>query len=501
MRDSLFRLLVVVITFGFIAISMGFWSLTTNVSGKNRMLLFSLKDTPKAMKEDEKNSIASVRESEINISNESLSAVSLEKLNLPLFDGKTYEVIRNKSEGLEKRSNDNFTWRGKLVDGKFSGDVILTFHKGYITGLIYSQNAVYEIVTKGDKQILIELDQSLFPECGGEIKAPENKEAIEPQNIGAVEDSGDRIDVLVVFTEAVKNAVGGEAQAQTLAQNAVDSANSAYINSKVRQRLKLVHSELTDLTESNSLSNLRDNAEVQELRNRHNADMVAMLVNSLGGCGVGYLMTSVGSGFSGSAYSITRRSCAVGNLTFAHELGHNMGSAHNPENAGNAAFPYSYGHYLNGSYRTVLSYSSPCGSGCTRVPQFSNPAVVFNGQPTGLLDTRNNSRSLENTSDTVSNFRYSGTSLRLNNFSEKSFIPRNITRTVNWTSDNLNGNVKIELSRNEGTTWETLIASTPNDGSQEIMVGGRPTKRVRIRISGLNNTEISDSSIENLSIK
>ncbi len=502
MRDILFRISVVVFTFGFIAISIGFWNWTTNVSGENRVLLFTLNQTPRALSDKEKNTPASVRESEISINSDSFSAQNLEMIELPLFDNKTYQVIQSKSEGLEMRGEENFTWRGKLIDKEFSGDVVLTFNKGFLNGLIYSPDAVYEIVAKGNQQFLVELDQSLFPECAGEIEPTIETKNVKTRELGSGTDSGDRIDVLVVYTEEVKTAVGGDIQAQTLAQNAIDATNTAYLNSKIRQRLRLVHSEQTALTEADSLSNLRSDAATQSLRNTHNADMVAMLVNSLSGCGIGYLMNNVGTAFESFAYSITLRTCAVGNLTFAHELGHNMGSTHNPKNASNnPAYLYSYGHYIDGSYRTVMSYSNQCGSGCTRVPQFSNPAIIYNNAPTGLLDTRNNTRSLENTADVVGSFRYSGSSLTLNNYNENAFIPRNISKTIDWSSNNLAGNVKIEISRDESSTWETLIADTPNDGSQTINVGGRPTRRARIRISSANDSNISDSSVKNISIK
>lgn len=488
------------------AIGFGINILQPDVSGQNlkvqtKTKLFRLNDEPKALPDREQNSPASVRESEISFDLDSFLQTDLRTISFPLFDGKSYQALQNKTEGFEKRGEDNFTWRGKIVVENFKGDVVLTFNKGFVTGLIYSPNAVYEIVAKDQKQILIELDQSLFPECLGEIKPPFEKENQTPQKIGSVEDSGDRIDVLVVYTEAVKNALGGDTQAQTLAQNAIDATNTAYLNSKSRQRLRLVHSEQTALTEANSLSDLRADSATQTVRNTHNADMVAMLVNSLGGCGVGYLMTNVGNGFAPSAYSITLRTCAVGNLTFAHELGHNMGSAHNPENAGNSAYPYSFGHYVDGSYRTVMSYSNPCTSGCTRVPQFSNPAVIYNNVPTGILDQRNNAFSIDNTADTVANFRYSGSSLRLDNYSDNGFIPRNISKTLNWSTSNVGGNVKVEISRDEGINWETLINTTPNDGLEIINVGGRPTKRVRLRISSVNDAIVSDSSVKNISIK
>jgi hypothetical protein len=43
--------------------------------------------------------------------------------------------------------------------------------------------------------------------------------------------------------------------------------------------------------------------------------------------------------------------------------------------------------------------------------------------------------------------------------------PINSTQTIQWSSNGFPGNVKIELSRDGGTTWEVLFASTANDGT------------------------------------
>ena len=202
-----------------------------------------------------------------------------------------------------------------------------------------------------------------------------------------------------------------------------------------------------------------------------------------------------------NGFTVTARSCAVGNLSFAHELGHNMGSAHNPENGSSATYPFGFGHYINGSYRTVMSYVDPCTSGCTRRPYFSNPNVVFNNFPTGIDNARDNARLINLTADSVANYRYSGANLMLNNFNGGDFLPRNIARNLTWSSENITGNVRIEISRDESTNWETLIANTPNDGTENITIYGRATRRARLRIVSIDNQIYSDSSNKNISIR
>ncbi len=310
----------------------------------------------------------------------------------------------------------------------------------------------------------------------------------------------------MVYTTATKNFLGGDAQAQTLAQQAIDATNTAYLNRKIRQRVRMIHTQEYLYTETTSgstdLSNLRNNAGIQALRETHKADLVAMIGEIQGACGVGYLMGSnQTSGNPNNAFTVTARSCAVGNLSFAHELGHNMGSQHNPENGSGPTYPYGFGHYVNGSYRTVMSYVDPCPNGCTRRPYFSNPEVVFNGVPTGIDNLRDNARAINNTADPIANYRYSGSNLMMNNFNGGETLPRLVARNLTWSSDNLTGNVRIEISRDESTNWQTLIANTPNDGAESVVVSGRSTKRARLRIVSLDNPTVSDSSVRNISIR
>ncbi len=462
--------------------------------------VFHLSSQPAAVSIEARSSIASKREAEITFDQATAARVTaFSSIEIELFDGKTFTAERSSTE---VRSLDDSTWRGKIdPNGKMPGDVVLTFRNGHVAGLIYAPGAVYEIVPRGDKHFLVELDQASFPECAGDVKGEPASRITSPS---AGVDSGDRVDVLVLYTAAVRDSLGGEAQAQTVAQQAIDSTNTAYINSRIRQRVRLVGAELTALNETGDfgteLSNLRGNAATATLRNNLNADLVDMLTNSTANCGIGYLMGGQG-GNQNNGFTVTARTCAVGNLSFAHELGHNMGSQHNPENGSGPTFPYGFGHYVNGSYRTVMSYVDPCTNGCTRFPYFSNPNVVFNGVPTGIPNARENARSIDNTADWIATYRYSGASVTLGSLNAGEIIRRVATNTINWTSENFTGNVRIELSRNGTVNWETIIADTPNDGSQTISITGRPTNQARIRIVSLSNPAISDSSVINFKVQ
>jgi len=67
------------------------------------------------------------------------------------------------------------------------------------------------------------------------------------------------------------------------------------------------------------------------------------------------------------------------------------------------------------------------------------------------------------------------------------------SHAIAWSTGN-GGNVKIELSRNNGASWETLFASTANDGSESWTVSGAATIQAKVRISNVSGTDSSDAS-------
>ena len=67
------------------------------------------------------------------------------------------------------------------------------------------------------------------------------------------------------------------------------------------------------------------------------------------------------------------------------------------------------------------------------------------------------------------------------------------TQTITWnvagtTANGVNcANVDILISTNGGSTWTTLLAATPNDGSQAVTIPNTPSTTCRIMIKGTNH--------------
>ena len=218
-------------------------------------------------------------------------------------------------------------------------------------------------------------------------------------------DTADSVRVLIVYDAATAASVGS---IQTYVAALLGSANLSYLNSEVNPlQLELagmveVDNPLPGTTSSVILRELTNRFDgvadiVHDYRDAYDADLVAQLVDIPSFCGRAWL--SPNNSLYG--FSVSDSDCALGNLTFAHELGHNMGCAHDPENAGSSFAPYGYGHRWNSNqWRSVMAYSP--GS---RVPQFSNPDVLYDGGATGIAEQRDNARLLDETGFMVANMR------------------------------------------------------------------------------------------------
>jgi len=218
-------------------------------------------------------------------------------------------------------------------------------------------------------------------------------------------DDGSVIDVMILYTDGMAGAHPG-AQIHTRMQYLIDQSNVSYSNSQISTRLRLVHSAQVAYTDDSpgetaldgltaALNAVRGNvgvfAGVEALRTTHGADQVTLLRQYVDeACGLAGLLKG---NYPSQAYSVVHDGSKTDgsgwfctDLTYAHELGHNMGCAHDRANASvTGRYAYSYGFQaLSSAFRTVMAYSTGCGSPCTRVNHFSNPNVTYGGEATGV---------------------------------------------------------------------------------------------------------------------
>ncbi|MHC4619017.1 MAG: reprolysin-like metallopeptidase, partial [Planctomycetota bacterium] len=273
---------------------------------------------------------------------------------------------------------------------------------------------------------ICELGRTEKPICGGAIPVTGEQmahavDSDRPELSSAsvrASDNGSEMDLLVVYTPAAEAGAGGPAAMTALLNLMVDETNIAYSQSQVFPRLRLVYTGQISYTESGNsstdLSRLQRTSDgymdtVHSLRNSYGADMVCLIVESSDVGGRAYLMTTLTSAFAPWAFSLVKRGSGTGYI-LGHELGHNMGCHHavgdggTPRGAG--LYPYSHGWRWYGDsgmmYRSIMAYFP----GLT-TPHFSNPNVLYEGEPTGRVDSEDNARTINNAAYTISNWRRS----------------------------------------------------------------------------------------------
>jgi hypothetical protein len=74
-------------------------------------------------------------------------------------------------------------------------------------------------------------------------------------------------------------------------------------------------------------------------------------------------------------------------------------------------------------------------------------------------------------------------------------------QTIQWMSSGVSGKVKIQLSRDGGSSWKTIVKKAANDGSQPWKVTKPATTQGRIRICSLSSPSICDTSDANFTIQ
>lgn len=405
------------------------------------------------------------------------------RLRLNLFADADFSVSITSSD-ITRPGAVTFTGR---VEGIPDSLVFLSTEAGVLSAFIQvpGSPAVSYEVTPVDAVVHIvrELDQAAFP---GEL-APIPVVSPRAELPGSVraEDTAALIDVLVMYTPAARAAAGGTAGMNTLIDNAQAATNTAYANSAVTQRIRIVHRAETAYVETSNMGDglaalqATDGAmdEVHALRNAHGADLVALLGVYSDACGLAFLMNGVSTAFAPYAFSVTGWSCAVGNLSFPHELGHNMGLHHDEANAGGGrgAYTYSYGYRDPGFFRTVMAY--PCASpepGCPRVGRFSTPSLTYNGRATGTAST-NNALTLDQTAATVANFRH-----------VSYYLAEGATNF--FTTD-------VLIANPNPAAVPVIVTFLKPDGStvvQSYTIGATSRRTIRVNgIAGVQNTAVS----------
>ena len=356
-------------------------------------------------------------------------------LRLLLFDG-TENLVLERTREVIRRGNV-VVWTGRVRDERASS-VFFWATPGILIASVSTQPTAarpgrhFEIRPLRDgRHVLREFD----PSTVASEQPPDIPEPEEPSPRTCSSDPRGRIDVLVLFTNAVRKKVAGSIPG--LIEYWIDQTNETFVNSGITTRLRLAGAEEIEYNEADSkdlgkdLKNLKSPggalSNAHEARERVGADLVALIVEYGPqvtkdiGCGKGFVMEKESEAFASSAYAVVDRTCADRDFSLAHELGHLMGARHDwDDDAAKKPFLFSHGfvHAPEGersgpAFRTIMAKDTICvhrGRRCDRVSFWSNPNKKLPG--TGIRlgvagdeQPSNNAKTLNETADTVANFR------------------------------------------------------------------------------------------------
>lgn len=359
-----------------------------------------------------------------------------DELRLNLFEDVTLTANLRR---VDTSVTDGYVWVGDIA-GEPGSVATLSVQDGVLAGSVHRFGREWvtirpagKVARDSDADALVytiaELDPHAPQPNGADHVIPQPS-AFEMQTLsprGALcQEDGSVIDLMIVYTPAARDMAGGQAAIEALVNLRVSEMNTANDNSGAVFDWQLVNLMEVGYVESGNIATdlqyLQQSGdgvldEVHGPRDTFKADLVAMLIDegSNNACGYAYQMSSLGSWFQGYGFGVTAMDypgpLMCGELTLAHEIGHNLGNAHNRAHAtGAVLFPFSYGYQSpNQTFRDIMSYD--CPNGCPRINQWANPDVWYMGEPTGVdfeTDPANAAdivRSMHEARVLVSNFR------------------------------------------------------------------------------------------------
>jgi hypothetical protein len=347
------------------------------------------------------------------------------KVVLPLSETSQVTLVRTRPP---VGSAKGVTWFGE-VEGTGERALLMLWKDGHLSGYFGHKGRVFMVNHMGkDIHTMAEIDPGKLPPdhaptvkgdpASRDLAAPRPLPITPPVGPGvppfpdserlALEAKHVTIDVMLLYTPAAANHyVRDPAELLDLA---IETANETFRNSGLGNvKLRLVHSQAIDYHEGTDdqfdhLYRMVDGKgpfkEIKRLRYDKRADIVGLILHDPQGCG---LSTRVGAD-ADEAYFVVHHSCAAITYSIAHEIGHILGARHDRAiDTNETPFPFAHG-YVNGTkWRDMMSYREGCG-GCPRIPFWSNPRVLYKGEPTGTA-AADNARVILLQAERVANFR------------------------------------------------------------------------------------------------
>ncbi len=465
------------------------------------------------------------------------------------FSGEGAVELFIRRDDVEIVSDDIYAWDGTIVGGPGNsvevGEAHFIYHKGgHVSGSIRIKDEFYKVYPlENGLSALVEINESKMPRGGtsplynggGPSAAPPAsltrprsaatpEEASLQKTCSATDDftatgtglptmtaaeaatsqapssaatscgGSTKIDMLIVYT-------AGAAQGRdinNLIATVIQEANRSYDNSAINGLdLRLAHSQQVSFDPGDGLPDddidrLRNDSQIQSLRNQYDADVVILLTGDVYG-----IQTPNGEiNITGAveeilaeapdAYGVVEAPFAdAPDYTFAHEVGHVQGGQHHPDdidfndpdyNPEGDYLPNSFGHRFRDRdcswiffchydyYATVMAYPFDRFNqdrDYANIEHFSNPNERFDSQRTGT-SARNNASALRTTASTVASFRQGTPDLVAS--IDMTGDPRTAERT--FTADPCGGtggySYEWRISYNDPDNYGSIISTQPS---------------------------------------
>ncbi|MCE2560006.1 MAG: fibronectin type III domain-containing protein, partial [Acidobacteria bacterium] len=330
----------------------------------------------------------------------------------------------------------------------------------------------------------------------------------------------DRVDILLLYTPgaATRLQQAGWGEPGAVMQAAMDYLNLVFRNNQFPVTARMAHHQEAPaalgqvVSPLGALANSRD---VLDLRIEHEADLVHLFfAETPGFCGqafvmlrghtpasfwsLGYGVTTVGGGCVDVASQVRDGEHASQFETFAHEIGHNLGGQHDPDNTdtdpADAVEPYAFGHHNfepQPNVKSVMSYNEG-----RQEPFFSTTRVRPRNFVIGVAGERENERAFQRTLPLIAelsdNLPETGEppppppppppSLPARPTDLKVMATGSTSVKVTWTDQSNNEDGFEVQSRLQGAGWRTAARVAANTESADVtglQSGGRYGFRVR----------------------
>ncbi len=290
----------------------------------------------------------------------------------------------------------------------------------FVEGRVQRGERIYRIRSMTPSTGVLEtFDAQQFqeaPDDGVVESAASELDAGVPSN-SSCQDPPERIDVMVLYTSAARDAAGGEQAIKDEIDFAIAEANQANLDSGVAHLLYAIYrgevpggyvEDPEGVDPALLFKQLKfvdgELDAIHGLRSSEGADLASLIFErgNLGiysPCGYGDQVESASAATKQLAFSVVRRWCVANVLNLAHETGHNIGANHDRANA-TSNLNYNFGHIQPhpttpgvAPWRTIMAYDTPCRDDagsytCVRVARFSNPGLDLAGDPTGVATTK-----------------------------------------------------------------------------------------------------------------